>query len=65
MTADELDEDVGEIAYSLDQYLPRLGRSTAGESPPGLDGALRSIFEDLGPARGRLDGRAAPSRPRR
>ena len=43
---EELDEDVGEIQYTLEQYY---GSSTLGdELPPGLDGALRSIFEDLG-----------------
>ncbi|HWM90763.1 MAG TPA: putative zinc-binding metallopeptidase [Thermoanaerobaculia bacterium] len=44
---EELDEDVGEIQYSLEQYY---GGFTSSERdlPPGLDGALRSIFEDLG-----------------
>jgi hypothetical protein len=44
---DELDEDVGEIQYTLEQYWG--GFAPGGEDlPPGLDGALRSIFEDLG-----------------
>jgi hypothetical protein len=47
VTNSELDEDVGEIEYSLDQYYGRAADS-AGELPPGLDGALRAIFEDLG-----------------
>ena len=36
----------GEIEYSLDQYY---GRDPAGggDLPPGLDGALRAIFDDL------------------
>ncbi|MFL6201320.1 MAG: putative zinc-binding metallopeptidase [Thermoanaerobaculia bacterium] len=43
---EELDEDVGEIGYTLEQYY---GNSAPGDDlPPGLDGALRSIFEDLG-----------------
>jgi hypothetical protein len=43
---EELDEDVGEIQYTLEQYY---GSSTSGDDlPPGLDGALRSIFEDVG-----------------
>jgi hypothetical protein len=47
VTSSELDEDVGDIDYSLDQYY---GRETdsPGELPPGLDGAIRAIFEDLG-----------------
>jgi hypothetical protein len=51
VTNTELDEDVGEIEYSLDQYY---GRDTAspGELPPGLDGALKAIFEDLGGSEG-------------
>jgi hypothetical protein len=41
---DELDEDVGEIGISLDE----LYKGWAGneELPPGLDGALRSIFDE-------------------
>jgi hypothetical protein len=51
VTNTELDEDVGDIEYSLDQYY---GRSalTLGDLPPGLDGALRAIFDDLGGADG-------------
>jgi hypothetical protein len=47
VTEDELDEDVGEIPYTLDQYY-RHGELEGGELPPGLDGALLSIFEDWG-----------------
>jgi hypothetical protein len=47
VTSSELDEDVGEIEYSLDQYYGR-NSDSPGELPPGLDGALRAIFEDLG-----------------
>jgi hypothetical protein len=47
VTSDELDEDVAEIPYTLDQYY-RSAEAAGGEFPPGLDGALRSIFEDWG-----------------
>ena len=47
VTAADLDEDVGDIEYSLDQYYGRSAVSS-GELPPGLDGAIRAIFEDLG-----------------
>jgi hypothetical protein len=50
VTNSELDEDVGDIEYSLDQYYGKA--STSLELPPGLDGALRAIFEDLGPSEG-------------
>jgi hypothetical protein len=51
VTNTELDEDVGDIEYSLGQYY---GRDTAapGDLPPGLDGALKAIFEDLGGSEG-------------
>ncbi len=47
VTAEDLDEDVGEIAYTLDDYYRGTGFE-GGDFPPGLDGALRAIFEDLG-----------------
>ncbi|MBA3660066.1 MAG: hypothetical protein H0W67_10755 [Gemmatimonadales bacterium] len=47
VTDTELDEDVGEIEYSLDQYYHDPA-DALGELPPGLDGALRAIFQDLG-----------------
>jgi len=61
VTSSELDEDVAEIEYSLDQYY---GRSvdSPGELPPGLDGAIRAIFEDLGSfERPALDGPLLPA----
>jgi hypothetical protein len=60
VTSSELDEDVGDIEYSLDQYY---GRSTdaLGDLPPGLDGALRAIFEDLGSPDGRSPGALRPA----
>jgi hypothetical protein len=50
VTNSELDEDVGDIEYSLDQYYGK--PATSLELPPGLDGALRAIFEDLSPDEG-------------
>jgi Putative zinc-binding metallo-peptidase len=47
VTADELDEDVGEISYTLEQYYASSAASEE-ELPPGLDGALTTIFEDVG-----------------
>jgi hypothetical protein len=46
VTSTDLDEDVSDIEYSLGQYY---GTDTAatGDLPPGLDGALRAIFDDL------------------
>jgi hypothetical protein len=52
VTDADLDEDVGEIEYSLGHYY-RDDPSAHGEMPPGLDGALLAIFEDLGPDGGR------------
>jgi hypothetical protein len=44
LTTDELDDDVGEIGYSLDDYY---APDAPAPEPRGLDAALRSIFEDL------------------
>jgi hypothetical protein len=44
----ELEEDVADIEYSLGHYY-RDETIGLGEVPPGLDGAIRAIFEDLGP----------------
>jgi hypothetical protein len=46
VTAVDLDEDVQGLGYSLDQFYKGL-TSVRGELPPGLDGAMRTIFEDL------------------
>ncbi len=51
VTNSELDEDVADIEYSVGQYYGRASASP-GDLPPGLDGALRAIFEDLGPSEG-------------
>ncbi len=44
---DSLDEDVSEIAYSLEEYYAEIA-DLGGPLPLGMDSALRSIFEDLG-----------------
>jgi len=51
VTAAELDEDVGDIEYSLGQYY-RDDPDSRSDMPPGLDGALLAIFEDLKPEGG-------------
>jgi hypothetical protein len=61
VTAADLDEDVGSIEYSLDYYY-RDDPELRGDLPPGLDGALLAIFEDLRPERGlSLDEPLAPA----
>ncbi len=60
VTDDELDEPVSEIRYTLDDYY-RSWEGEGGEFPPGLDGALRTIFEDWG--RPEDFSTAAPRRP--
>src|SRR5206468_292977 len=45
VTEVELDEDVGAISSTLDEIYGPANES--GELPPGLDGALQSIFEDF------------------
>jgi hypothetical protein len=47
VTDSSLDEDVDELSYSLEDYY-RQYPPVAAEPPPGLDGSLRAIFEDLG-----------------
>ena len=47
VTLDDLDEDVGELGYSVEEYYRDLSADSGGPFPD-LDAALRSIFEDLG-----------------
>jgi hypothetical protein len=47
VTHEDLDEDVGELDYSVEHYYTRQGDAD-GELPRGLDGALQAIFDDLG-----------------
>lgn len=46
VTDDELDEDVGELEYSVEQFYGSASAEGA-DLPPGLDGALQAIFDDL------------------
>lgn len=48
VTDAEPDEDVGEIPYSVGEYYEAAERGESAPFPPGLDGALRAIFERLG-----------------
>lgn len=48
VTATDLDEDVGELNYSLQEYYQRLQEDLPAAA--GLDGDLRAIFDDLDPA---------------
>jgi Putative zinc-binding metallo-peptidase len=47
ITADDLDEDVSELDYAVEDHYRNLASSTP-EPFPDLDAALRSIFEDPG-----------------
>jgi len=58
VTATDLDEDVGELSYSLRDYYQQY--SAEGEPAAGLDGDLRAIFDDLAPG---TDPAAAQSKP--
>jgi hypothetical protein len=59
VTTTELDEDVGELAYSLRDFYQ--GQPAENEPPAsaGLDGDLRAIFDDLAPPPEQGDGQAA------
>ena len=46
VTSDELDEDVGELDFSIEQYY-KSAPTIDGELSAGLDGALRAIFDEL------------------
>jgi hypothetical protein len=47
VTDDELDEDIDEIDYSLDEFYAHPEPSP--ELPPGLDGSLRAIADEVAP----------------
>jgi hypothetical protein len=42
------EEEVGQLGFSIEDYYGHMGHE-AGEFPPGLDGALRAIFDELVP----------------
>jgi hypothetical protein len=52
VTDASLDEEVSDLGYSLEEYYRGSHLPTAAELPPGLDGSLRTIFEDLGEPEG-------------
>ena len=47
VTQVDLDEDVKDLAYSVDEYYVHFAPTTVAV-PPGLDGALKAMFEDFG-----------------
>lgn len=47
VTSEDLDEDVSELAHTIDEHYRDLGPVEV-PAPAGFDGMLRSIFEDLG-----------------
>ena len=61
VTDEERDEDVGEIAYTLDEFYRDLEDDPDDEGlPSGLDGALRDAFANLSPRSGEAPALAAP-----
>ncbi len=48
VVSEELDEDVGELEYSIQEFYEK--QAADDEPSPGLDGDLRSIFDDLASA---------------
>jgi hypothetical protein len=63
VTDDERDEDVAELDYSVGEYYDdeEADALEPPAFPPGLDGALRAIFERLGDSAAAGDGRRAGS----
>jgi hypothetical protein len=61
VTATELDEDVTELNYSLQDFYRSLPSAESGTSAAGLDGDLRAIFDDLAEPEGQ--GAAQETRP--
>jgi hypothetical protein len=52
VTDDELDEELSEIDYSIEDYYREV-EPAGGEFPPGLAGGLRAIFSELPPGEDR------------
>ena len=48
VTATDRDEDVSELAASIEQYYRTEGSEDDEKFPPGLDGAMQAIFEMAG-----------------
>ncbi|HZF27782.1 MAG TPA: hypothetical protein VE907_01565 [Gammaproteobacteria bacterium] len=61
VTAAELDEDVSGLYYSLKDYYKSQSGAESEPGAAGLDGDLRSIFDDL--PKGEQSGKAAETRP--
>src|SRR5204862_1046497 len=59
VTSAELDEDVGELTYSIREYYQNY--PVESEPPAGLDGDLRAIFEDLSQVEQRAAGDCCPA----
>jgi hypothetical protein len=57
--AEDRDEDVGELSYSVLDFYQQM-KLGADELPPGLEGALTAIFEDIG-----LPENSSPNTPRK
>src|SRR5258705_2079534 len=62
--AEDRDEDVEDLSYSLHEYYSKLGPPGSDDDhlPPGLEGALTAIFEDLGLPE---DSSSSPQTPRK
>jgi hypothetical protein len=64
VTSDERDEDVSALGFTLDDYYAGGGASPDAEAlPPGIDAALRSIFDDHDHDHGPAGSSAAPRQP--
>lgn len=61
VTAADPDEDVRTLPYTLDQFYQKEPMGN-GDMPPGMEGALRAIFEDLGEPEAAADGDDGPQR---
>ncbi len=63
VTTFELDEDVGELAYSLRDFYKNQPPENEPAASAGLDGDLRAIFDDLAPSPANGSEQAAETRP--
>ncbi len=63
VTTFELDEDVGELAYSLQDYYQSQPAENEPPASAGLDGDLRAIFDDLAPSPENGSEQAVETRP--
>ncbi|MCI0359101.1 MAG: putative zinc-binding metallopeptidase [Planctomycetaceae bacterium] len=63
VTAVETDEDVGELGYSLQDYYKNQPAENEPPAAAGLDGDLRTIFDDLSPSADGTEAAAKETRP--